>query len=76
MKVRSTITLDADTAAAVERLQRQRGVGPSAAVNELIRKGLTDSGSVRPYVHETAHLGLRVDITNIGDVLDMLDEEP
>lgn len=74
MKVRSTITLDEDTAAAVERVQRERGVGPSAAVNELIRKGLTEAGSVRRYVHESAPLGLRVDVTNVGDVLEMLDE--
>ena len=76
MKVRSTITLDEDTAAAVEQVQRERGVGPSAAVNELIRKGLTNVGSARRYVHETEHLGLQVDVTNIGDVLELLDGGP
>ena len=71
--MRTTITLDSDTAAAVARLQRERHVGVSAAANELIRRGLrakvTDPAPSLP----TGRLGLRVDITNVADVLDMLD---
>ena len=28
------------------------------------------------YEHRTSALGLKVDVTNIGDVLDLLDDEP
>ena len=74
MKVRSTITLDEDTAAAVERLRREQGIGPSAAVNALIRRGLTEPPRTgRGYRHRSAHLGLTVDVTNVAEVLDLLD---
>ena len=38
--MRTTITLDADTAALVERLMRERGMSFKAAVNHAIREGL------------------------------------
>ncbi len=41
--MRTTITFDADTAAAVEQLRRRAGVGISAATNEPVRRG-----SLRP----------------------------
>ncbi len=51
--MRTTITFASDVAAAVERLQRERGRGVSDAVNELIRQGLT-SPSRRPRFRQTA----------------------
>ena len=39
--MRTTVTFDGDVAAAIEQIRRERGLGVSAAVNELIRTGLT-----------------------------------
>jgi hypothetical protein len=72
--MRTTITLAPDVAAEVERLRRTEGLGPSEAVNRLVRQGLSRRDrAARPYVHRTAPLGLRIDV---GDVLDMLDQDP
>ncbi len=51
--MRTTVTFASDVAAAVERLQRERGRGVSDAVNELIRRGLTSSSS-RPQFSQSA----------------------
>lgn len=73
MKVRTTITLDEDVAAAVERFRHQDGLGPSAAVNALIRRALAHGGTSRRYEHHGSSLGLKVDVTNVAEVLDLLD---
>ncbi|MEA2130053.1 MAG: hypothetical protein QOJ85_2944, partial [Solirubrobacteraceae bacterium] len=39
--MRTTLTLADDVAAAVEKLRRERSIGLSEAVNELVRAGLT-----------------------------------
>ena len=48
--MRAIVTLDMDTAAAVEHLQRQRGIGMSVAVNELVRAGLAARPDIQPFV--------------------------
>ena len=73
--MRTTITLEPDVAAAVERMRRTEGVAVSEAVNRLIRAGTTAPTARTPYQHTSADLGLRVDVTNIGDVLDLLDNQ-
>lgn len=72
--MRTTVNLDADVAAAVERLQRERGLGLSAAVNELAREGLTARRVDFRYVHPSYDLGLQVDLTSVADTLELLDE--
>jgi len=72
--MRTTLKLDDDVAAAVEQIRRQDGIGLSDAVNRLIRSGLTRSAKRPPYRHRTARLGIKVDISNIGSILDVLDE--
>jgi metal-responsive CopG/Arc/MetJ family transcriptional regulator len=72
--MRTTFTLDDDVVAEVERLRREQGIGISEAVNRLIRQGLAAPRRQRRYVHTTADIGLRVDVTDIGAVLDLLDE--
>lgn len=73
--MRTTITLDDDVAAEVER-RRAQGKGPSETINELVRLGLLRSQGERvPFVQRTVALGLQVDVTNIGDVLELLDGE-
>jgi metal-responsive CopG/Arc/MetJ family transcriptional regulator len=72
--VRTTVSLDDDVAAEVERLRRAEGIGLSEAVNRLARTGLSSRSQARPYRHRTVRLGLTMDVTNIGDVLETLDE--
>ena len=72
--MRTTFTLDDDVAAEVERLRRAEGIGISEAVNRLIRQGLVHPGREHHYVHRGADVGLKVDVTDIGAVLDLLDE--
>lgn len=74
MSMRTTFTLDDDVVAEVERLRREEGIGISEAVNRLIRQGLASPRPRRRYEHRSADVGLRVDVTDIGAVLDLLDE--
>lgn len=72
--VRTTVTLDDDVEAAIERLRRERGLGLSEALNLLARRGLTIREHRSPFRQRRVDLGLRVDVTDIGDVLDLLDD--
>lgn len=74
--MRTTITFEPDTAAAIEQLRRDRGVGVSAVVNELIRRGLNRPESSTRFVQRTSAGGPLVDVTNIGELLEALDEIP
>jgi hypothetical protein len=75
--MRTTITVADDVAAEMERLRRTEGLGPSEALNRLARQGMAASSTPRvDYVHESADLGLKVDVSNIGDVLELLDSDP
>jgi Arc/MetJ family transcription regulator len=71
--MRTTVTLDDDVAAAVEQIRRERGLGLSAAVNELVRAGLRAPRRRPAFRHRTADLGLRVDVSNVAEALDLLD---
>ena len=71
--MRTTVTLDDDVAAEVARLRRERGLGMSGAINELIRRGLARS-DVRPdFVQETSNGGALIDVTDVADILDLVD---
>jgi Arc/MetJ family transcription regulator len=72
--MRTTVTLDDDAAAAVEALRRREGTGVSEAVNKLIRAGLARQPIKTSYRHRTSDIGVKIDISNIGEVLDLLDE--
>ena len=71
--MRTTITLDDDVAAAVERERRRHGGGLSATVNQLIRRGLHRPLRSEPFVQRTQKLGLRTDVTNIAEALEQLE---
>jgi hypothetical protein len=74
--MRTTVTFDADTAAAVERLRRERGIGLSEAVNELIRRGLAAEASTRPprrFRQRSVPLGLRIDVANVAEAIETLE---
>jgi len=66
--------LDDDVAAAVQKMRQQEGVGMAEAVNRLIRAGLAKRTQRRVYQHRTADVGIKVDVSNIGEVLELLDE--
>jgi Arc/MetJ family transcription regulator len=72
--MRTTIRLDDDVAAAAERLRRERHIGLSEAVNALARAGLRASQpGRRMFRQRTSKLGLRVDVSNVADALELLD---
>jgi hypothetical protein len=55
--MRTTLTLEADVAALVERDMQQRGVTFKAAVNDAIRRGLGGASRQVDIVFPTADLG-------------------
>lgn len=75
--MRTTITVADDVSAELERLRREQGLGPSEALNLLARRGMSRASGLpaRPYVHVSEPLGLKVDVSDIGAVLELLDEE-
>lgn len=75
LKVRTTVVIDSDVAAEIERLRRQ-GLGISEALNLLARRGIAAQVSAPGprYRHRTAPIGLKVDVTNVAEVLDLLDD--
>ena len=70
------MVIDDDVASEIERLRRE-GMGLSEALNLLARRGMTRGSAPEPekYRHRTAHIGLKVDVTNVADVLDLLDDD-
>jgi hypothetical protein len=71
--MRTTVTLSDDVAAAVEQLRRERSIGLSEAVNDLVRAGLTAPRTASPF-RQTAHdLGHGIDFSNVADALETLD---
>jgi hypothetical protein len=72
--MRTTLTLADDVAAAVERMRRERSLGMSEAVNELVRAGLAHQEKSRaPFRQKSHDLGRGVDFDNIADTLETLD---
>ncbi|MFI5047045.1 MAG: ribbon-helix-helix protein, CopG family [Acidimicrobiia bacterium] len=71
--MRTTVEFDDDTASAIEELRRERGIGVSDAVNELVRRGLLLRAEPAPFRQRTHALGLRVDVSNIADALESLE---
>lgn len=65
--------MDDDVAAAVERLRRERELGVSAAVNELVRRGLRSQPQPRSFEQETSMMGARMDVTNVSEALEILE---
>jgi hypothetical protein len=75
--MRTTVTIDNDVAAEIERLRRT-GMGLSAALNLLARRGMskdTTAANAVGYQHRTSKIGLKVDVTNVADVLDLIDDD-
>jgi hypothetical protein len=72
--MRTTLTLADDVAAAVEQLRRERSIGMSEAVNELVRAGLTKQDRPAARFRQKSHdLGRGIDFDDIADTLETLD---
>lgn len=71
--MRTTVTLDDDVAAAVEQVQRERSIGKSQAINDLIRAGLVTRPERRPFKQETYPMGMLIDVTNVAEALELLE---
>lgn len=68
--MRTTLTLADDVAAAVERIRRERSIGLSEAVNELIRAGLARPVERKPFVQRTHDFGRAyVDVDNVWEAI-------
>lgn len=73
--MRTTVTLADDVAAAVEKIRRERSVGISQVVNELVRAGLAseDRPPRKQFRQQSHDLGEGIDFDNIGEALETLD---
>jgi len=70
--MRTTVALDPDVAAEVERLRRERSAGVSLIVNELIRRGMSAQPSREPFVQTVSSMGARMDVSNVTEVLETI----
>jgi hypothetical protein len=72
--MRTTITLAPDVSAAVEHAQRERGVGVSEVVNDLVRRGLAATPERPPFRQTTSDLGrARLPVDDVAGLLDVLE---
>lgn len=71
--MRTTVEFDDDAARAVSELRRERGLGVSEAVNELIRQALLPRPAAEPFRQRTRALGLKVDVTDVAGALELLE---
>lgn len=71
--MRTTISLDPDVAAAVQRLRKERNIGLSAVVNELARAGLAASTKRKRFVQRSVPMGVGIDVSNVAETLELLE---
>lgn len=71
--MRTTVTFADDVAAGIDRLRRERSIGLSEAVNELIRAGLQADRPRQDFTQATHPMGLHIDVTNVQDALDTIE---
>jgi len=73
--MRTTLTLDDDVAALLERARKSRGTNFKTIVNEALRQGLREmtkpSGRAKPYQTREANLG-RCLVAGIDDISEAL----
>lgn len=71
--MRTTVSLDDDVAAAVQRLRSDQHIGLSEAVNELVRVGLAVPSQRKRFVQRTFPMSARIDVTNVADALELVE---
>ena len=77
--MRTTLTLDPDVAALLKKAVARGEVSFKEAVNDALRRGLTDVASARPKKRWVQRVGppggFLIDITNNGAIQEMWDRE-
>lgn len=79
--MRTTLTLDEDVAALIERLRKVRGVSLKNLINEALREGLKQMAAPprqhTPFRTESVDLGrcLLVNIDNVAEILAVAEGE-
>jgi len=71
--MRTTVALDPDVAAEVERLKRERSTGVSPIINDLIRRGLAAPKQPERFVQTVSPMGSRMDVSNVAEVIETVD---
>ncbi len=72
--MRTTVNLADDVAAGVEKLRRERGIGFSEALNDLVRAGFLPREPRRPFRQKTYSMGpARIDCSNVAEAIDHLE---
>jgi metal-responsive CopG/Arc/MetJ family transcriptional regulator len=71
--MRTTIQLDPDVERAVDQLRRERGLGVSEAINELIRRGLIERRPAKAFRQRSQPLGMKIDVSNVAEALETLE---
>ncbi|MCQ3808540.1 MAG: CopG family transcriptional regulator [Acidimicrobiia bacterium] len=71
--MRATVEFEDDTAQALAQLRSETGMGLSETVNVLVRRGLLAEEPSARFVQETHRLGIRIDVTNVADAIDLLE---
>jgi predicted nucleotide-binding protein (sugar kinase/HSP70/actin superfamily) len=71
--VRTTVEFEADVSRAIDELRRREGRGVSDAVNTLIRRGMAAGDPAPLFEPILRDLGLRIDVSNVSDALDLLE---
>jgi predicted CopG family antitoxin len=71
--MRTTVTLADDVTAELERMRRERSIGVSEALNELVRAGMVrKKESRKKFVQRTHSLGRAyIDVTNVAEALEL-----
>lgn len=73
--MRLTVRLDPEIYAAAKSLAAEREIGIGEAVNELAHRGLTVGDKRKRYKHMSDDMGMLIECTNIGEVLEYLEHE-
>lgn len=68
-----TLFFESASAQEVVQLRGEGGMGVSEAVNILLRRGLLAESSLEPFVQQTTPLGVRIDVTNVAEAIDLLE---
>lgn len=71
--MRTTVQFDPDTGAAIARVRQETGMGLSEAVNHLVRRGILDQPRNTRFKQRTYPLGLKIDVSNIAEAIDLLE---
>lgn len=75
MSHRTTLTLDDDVAARIERETRRTGLPYRAVVNQALRRGLEAQEPPAPFRVDARPMGRRpgVDVDDVSALIDLLD---